>query len=49
MKQRPGWNATYYFAPHGLLSLLSYIIQDHLSRDVTAQSELDTIINEVPY
>jgi hypothetical protein len=29
LMQRPWRNAAYCLAPHGLLSLLSYIIQDH--------------------
>lgn len=49
MKQRPGRNATYSLTPRGLLSLLSHIIQDHLSRDVyvIAHSDLDTLTSIV--
>ena len=41
--------AAYWLAPHGLLSLLSYITQDHLPRDGTAHSGLSPptpIINQ---
>jgi hypothetical protein len=33
LKQRPWRDTAYSLAPHGLLILLSYIIQDHLPRD----------------
>jgi hypothetical protein len=31
--QRPWKDAAYWLAPHGLLSLLSYSLQDHQPRD----------------
>ena len=33
--QKPWRDAAYWFAPHGLLSLLSYRTQDHQPRDGT--------------
>jgi hypothetical protein len=34
--------AVYWFAPHGLLSLLSYRVQDHQPRDGTTHSGMST-------
>ena len=47
LKQRP-W-AVYWLIPYGLLSLLSYTIQDHVSRGTTTHSGLGphtSIINQ---
>lgn len=33
-EQRPKRHGSYWVAPHGLLSLVLYAIQDHLSRSV---------------
>jgi hypothetical protein len=41
--QRPWRNTAYRLAPHGLLSLLSYTIQDHQPRDGTPHSELSPL------
>ena len=41
--QRPWWSAACWLAPHGLLSLLCYTTQDHLTWTATASSELDLL------
>jgi hypothetical protein len=43
LMQRPWRGAAYWFAPHGLLSLLSYTAQDDQPRDDTDHSELDSL------
>ena len=40
LMQRPWRGAAYWFAPHGLLSLLSYRTQDHQPRDGTTYNGL---------
>lgn len=52
MMQRPQRDAAYCLAPHGLLSLFSYRIQDHQSRDGPTHSKLDSppvITEKMPY
>jgi hypothetical protein len=40
LKQKLGLNTAYWLAPHGLLSLPSYSIWDHLPSSGTTHSEL---------
>jgi hypothetical protein len=50
--QRPWRGATYWFAPHGLFSLLSYRTQDHQPRDSTTHNGLgpphQSLVNKMP-
>jgi hypothetical protein len=53
LMQRTWWGVVYWFAPRGLLSLLSYKTQDYLPRDGTAHNGLgpphQSLINKMLY
>ena len=53
LMQRPWRGAAYWLAPHGLVSLISYKIQDHQPRDGTTHNGLSSTTSitnkEIPY